>query len=122
MEVSRRRNEGLARVFHDLGLMEREDSSFDLMYDLLLSHGVDDFSLGYRPRRGMKYLFIYFNSISDFYFHRTNPFVDLTERINLPLVRGSVTHNLCFVDKISYTSWSKAIGRIEFFCNVFISI
>jgi len=39
LHASRRRNEGLARVFHDLGLMEREGSGFDLMYDLLLSHG-----------------------------------------------------------------------------------
>ena len=35
--ASRRRNEGLARVFHDLGLMEREGSGFDLIYDRLLS-------------------------------------------------------------------------------------
>jgi ATP-dependent DNA helicase RecG len=39
LHASRRRNEGLARVFHDLGLMEREGSGFDLIYDLLLSHG-----------------------------------------------------------------------------------
>ena len=36
---SRRRNDGLARVFHDLGLMEREGSGFDLMYERLLSSG-----------------------------------------------------------------------------------
>ncbi len=36
---SRRRNDGLARVFHDLGLMEREGSGFDLMYDRLLASG-----------------------------------------------------------------------------------
>jgi ATP-dependent DNA helicase RecG len=29
----------VARVFHDLGLMEREGSGFDLMYDRLLSQG-----------------------------------------------------------------------------------
>ncbi|WP_024814748.1 ATP-binding protein [Acidovorax sp. JHL-3] len=39
LHASRRRNEGLARVFHDLGLMEREGSGFDLMYDRLLSQG-----------------------------------------------------------------------------------
>lgn len=39
LHASRRRNEGLARVFHDLGLMEREGSGFDLIYDRLLSHG-----------------------------------------------------------------------------------
>lgn len=39
LNASRRRNEGLARVFHDLGLMEREGSGFDLMYDRLLSQG-----------------------------------------------------------------------------------
>lgn len=39
LHASRRRNEGLARVFHDLGLMEREGSGFDLMYDVLLSGG-----------------------------------------------------------------------------------
>ncbi len=39
LHASRRRNEALARVFHDLGLMEREGSGFDLIYDLLLSQG-----------------------------------------------------------------------------------
>ena len=32
-----RRNEHLARIFHDLKLMEREGSGFDLMYEVLLS-------------------------------------------------------------------------------------
>ena len=39
LHASRRRNDGLARVFHDLGLMEREGSGFDLMYDRMLSTG-----------------------------------------------------------------------------------
>ena len=39
LHASRRRNDGLARVFHDLKLMEREGSGFDLMYDRLLSSG-----------------------------------------------------------------------------------
>ena len=39
LHASRRRNEGLARVFHDLGLMESEGSGFDLIYDRLLSLG-----------------------------------------------------------------------------------
>lgn len=39
LHVSRRRNDALARVFHDLGLMEREGSGFDLIYDRLLSQG-----------------------------------------------------------------------------------
>ena len=39
LHASRRRNEGLARVFHDLGLMEKEGSGFDLLYDLMLSSG-----------------------------------------------------------------------------------
>lgn len=39
LHASRRRNEALARIFHDLGLMEREGTGFDLMYDRLLSHG-----------------------------------------------------------------------------------
>ncbi len=39
LHASRRRNDGLARVFHDLGLMEREGSGFDLIYDRLLSQG-----------------------------------------------------------------------------------
>lgn len=39
LHASRRRNEGLARVFHDLKLMEREGSGFDLMYDHLLKSG-----------------------------------------------------------------------------------
>jgi len=34
-----RRNDGLARVFHDLKLMEGEGSGFDMMYDRLLSNG-----------------------------------------------------------------------------------
>ena len=39
LHASRRRNDALARLFHDLGLMEREGSGFDLMYDRLLSQG-----------------------------------------------------------------------------------
>lgn len=39
LHASRRRNDGLARIFHDLCLMEREGSGFDLMYDRLLSQG-----------------------------------------------------------------------------------
>jgi ATP-dependent DNA helicase RecG len=39
LHASRRRNEGMAKVFHDLGLMEREGSGFDLIYDRLLSQG-----------------------------------------------------------------------------------
>ena len=34
-----RRNENLARLFHDLKLMEREGSGFDLMYEIMLTHG-----------------------------------------------------------------------------------
>lgn len=34
-----RRNDGLARVFHDLGRMEREGSGFDMMYERLLATG-----------------------------------------------------------------------------------
>ena len=39
LHASRRRNDGLARVFHDLGLMECEGSGFDLMYERLLASG-----------------------------------------------------------------------------------
>jgi len=39
LHTSRRRNDGLVRVFHDLGLMEREGSGFDTMYDRLLATG-----------------------------------------------------------------------------------
>jgi len=39
LHASRRRNDGLARVFHDLKLMEREGSGFDLMYERLLRSG-----------------------------------------------------------------------------------
>jgi ATP-dependent DNA helicase RecG len=39
LHASRRRNHGLARIFHDLGLMEREGSGFDLLYDRLLATG-----------------------------------------------------------------------------------
>lgn len=34
-----RRNENLARLFHDLKLMEREGSGFDKIYEVLLSQG-----------------------------------------------------------------------------------
>ena len=39
LHSSRRRNDGLARVFHDLQLMEREGSGFDLMFERLLTSG-----------------------------------------------------------------------------------
>lgn len=37
--ASARRNEDFARLFHDLGLMEREGSGLDNIYERLLSHG-----------------------------------------------------------------------------------
>ncbi len=39
LHESRRRNENLTRLFHDLKLMEREGSGYDTMYDVLLSQG-----------------------------------------------------------------------------------
>lgn len=39
LHVTVRRNEGLARIFHDMKLMEREGSGYDQMYEALLSHG-----------------------------------------------------------------------------------
>jgi len=39
LHQSVRRNNELARAFHDLGLMEREGSGYDLVYDVLLSQG-----------------------------------------------------------------------------------
>lgn len=39
LHASRRRNDGLARVVHDICMMEREGSGYDLVYDRLLSHG-----------------------------------------------------------------------------------
>lgn len=39
LHLSVRRNNELARVFHDLGLMEREGSGYDLVYEVLLSQG-----------------------------------------------------------------------------------
>ncbi len=39
LHQSIRRNNELARVFHDLGLMEREGSGYDLIYEVLLSQG-----------------------------------------------------------------------------------
>lgn len=39
LHESRRRNEHLARLFHDLKLMEREGSGFDTLYEVLLSQG-----------------------------------------------------------------------------------
>ena len=39
LNASARRNENLAKLFHDIGLMEREGSGIDLIYDILLSQG-----------------------------------------------------------------------------------
>ena len=39
LHASRRRNDTLARAFHDLGLMEREGSGFDMMYERQLAYG-----------------------------------------------------------------------------------
>jgi ATP-dependent DNA helicase RecG len=39
LHASRRRNDALARIFHDLRLMEREGSGFDMMYEKLLQSG-----------------------------------------------------------------------------------
>lgn len=39
LHESRRRNEHLTRLFHDLKLMEREGSGFDTLYEVLLSQG-----------------------------------------------------------------------------------
>ena len=39
LHQSVRRNNELARVFHDLGLMEREGSGYDMVYEVLLSQG-----------------------------------------------------------------------------------
>lgn len=39
LHASRRRNERLATLFHDVRLMEKEGSGFDLMYDVQLSQG-----------------------------------------------------------------------------------
>lgn len=39
LHVTVRRNENLARVFHDLKLMEREGSGYDMLYETLLSKG-----------------------------------------------------------------------------------
>lgn len=39
LHQSRRRNDRLATIFHDLKLMEREGTGYDLMYDVQLSQG-----------------------------------------------------------------------------------
>jgi len=39
LHASRRRNDRMATLFHDLRLMEREGSGFDLIYDVQLSQG-----------------------------------------------------------------------------------
>jgi ATP-dependent DNA helicase RecG len=39
LHQSRRRNDRMATLFHDLKLMEREGTGFDLMYDVQLSNG-----------------------------------------------------------------------------------
>lgn len=41
LHATARRNENLARVFHDLKLMDREGSGFDTMYQVLLAQGRD---------------------------------------------------------------------------------
>ncbi|MBN8491066.1 MAG: ATP-dependent DNA helicase [Burkholderiales bacterium] len=60
LHASRRRNDALARVFHDLGLMEREGSGYDLMYEQLLAadrpppalvEGVDSVAVTVQRRR-----------------------------------------------------------------------
>ena len=59
LHTSVRRNEHLARVFHDLKLMEREGSGYDRIYEVLLSQGKpvpepkegpDRFEVTVRPR------------------------------------------------------------------------
>lgn len=39
LHASRRRNDGLARIFHDLKMMEREGSGIDLLFERLLTSG-----------------------------------------------------------------------------------
>jgi ATP-dependent DNA helicase RecG len=39
LHASRRRNDGMARIFHDLKLMEREGSGIDLLFERLLASG-----------------------------------------------------------------------------------
>ena len=39
LHASVRRNEHLAKIFHDVGLMEREGSGYDTVYEVLLSQG-----------------------------------------------------------------------------------
>ena len=39
LQASVRRNDHLAKLFHDIGLMEREGSGIDLIYEILLSQG-----------------------------------------------------------------------------------
>ena len=39
LHANRRRNDQLARLFHDLHLMEKEGTGFDLMYEVQLSQG-----------------------------------------------------------------------------------
>ena len=39
LHTSVRRNDAMARLFHDIGLMEREGTGFDLMYATLLASG-----------------------------------------------------------------------------------
>jgi ATP-dependent DNA helicase RecG len=39
LHASRRRNDGLARIFHDLKLMEREGSGIDMLFERLLASG-----------------------------------------------------------------------------------
>jgi ATP-dependent DNA helicase RecG len=41
LHTTARRNDNLARIFHDLKLMDREGSGFDKMYEVLLAQGRD---------------------------------------------------------------------------------
>ena len=84
-----RRNEHLAKVFHDLKLMEREGSGYDKMYEVLLSQGkhvpeakegLDRFEVTVR-RRIIKPQVIDFMAKADQTFHLTQ-----RERIALGLL------------------------------------
>jgi ATP-dependent DNA helicase RecG len=52
LHASRRRNERLATLFHDLRLMEKEGSGFDLMFDVQLSQGRRTGSQDHAPAHG----------------------------------------------------------------------
>ena len=96
LHASVRRNDNLAKLFHDIGLMEREGTGIDRMYEILLSQGRpvpelmegdDSFAVTLRRRLPDRKVISFISNVDDF--------LDLTpnERIVLGMLakNGPVT-------------------------------